>query len=285
MALTLIRWEGFSTYFGPVLRKMVAGLPPTARDHLFMVLSQYATPVGKQRLGTSSIEGGLALAKENGFEPAHIVDVGAFAGEWGRLARRVFPNVPLLMIEGNGENEAALQCAAAELGDASYQIALLGAEQRPAVLFYRNGKGTSVLKELTAYQTIPERADMHTLDTLAADLAGPLLLKLDVQGYELEVLRGGQETLQRPELVLLEVSLLPYNEGAPLFADVVRFMSEAGYALFDICDQARRESDDALFQADILFAKADSKLRAKKPFWRAEHADSILQTVPSKNSQ
>jgi len=55
-----------------------------------------------------------------------------------------------------------------------------------------------------------------------------------------------------------------------MFADVIRFMAEAGYAVFDICDHMRRQTDDALFEIDVLFAKSNSKFRAQKAFWLAE---------------
>jgi hypothetical protein len=96
------------------------------------------------------------------------------------------------------------------------------------------------------------------------------LLKLDVQGFELEVLRGGRRTLELSEVVIMEVSLLPYNDGAPLFADVVAFMNEEGFVLFDFCGQLRRESDRVLFQTDVPFARRGSHLRAPRKFWLSE---------------
>ena len=53
------------------------------------------------------------------------------------------------------------------------------------------------------------------------------LLKLDVQGYELEVLKGADGLLSAAEVVLLEASLIPVNKGCPLIADVIRFMDES----------------------------------------------------------
>jgi hypothetical protein len=71
-------------------------------------------------------------------------------------------------------------------------------------------------------------------------------------------------------VVILEVSLLPYNEGAPLFGEVVAFMAKAGFAVYDFCGQHRRQSDHALFQTDVVFVRADSSLRACKKFWLTE---------------
>ncbi len=63
--------------------------------------------------------------------------------------------------------------------------------------------------------------------------------------------------------MILETSLLQYNQGAPLFAEVLFFMAESSFAIYDFCGQHRPESDNALFQTDIVFAKVDSSLWAK----------------------
>jgi len=113
---------------------------------------------------------------------------------------------------------------------------------------------------------------METLDRIVAGrkLAGPILLEADVQGYELEVLRGASQTLREVEVILLEVSLLPFNVGAPLFSDVVRFMTERRFPVYDFCHLFRPASDDAAFQVDVLFAREDNALRSEKPFFRKQ---------------
>jgi hypothetical protein len=113
---------------------------------------------------------------------------------------------------------------------------------------------------------------MRTLDSIATvdKVSGPLLLKLDVQGYELEVLRGAERLLQITEVAIFEASLIQYNEGSPLIDEIIAFMAERGFVVFDFCGQARRETDHALFQTDIAFVRRESPLRARKKFWLGE---------------
>jgi hypothetical protein len=80
------------------------------------------------------------------------------------------------------------------------------------------------------------------------------ILKLDTQGYEIEILKGAPKLLQQVEVVLLEASLIPINKGAPLFSDVVEFMSGCSFRLFDITSQVRRK-DRVLWQTDLLFVR------------------------------
>ncbi len=65
-------------------------------------------------------------------------------------------------------------------------------------------------------------------------------MKLDVQGYEIEVMKGGNIALTNSEAVLMEVALLEYNRGAPLINEVFEFMSSFGFVPYDFCSQQRR---------------------------------------------
>jgi hypothetical protein len=113
---------------------------------------------------------------------------------------------------------------------------------------------------------------MDTLDHLLEkrQWSPPLLMKLDVQGFELEILKGGSRALDASEVVILETSILEYNRGGPLFDEVVSFMKRAGFLVYDICGQLRRETDGVLFQTDLVFCKEFSDLRKHKKFWARE---------------
>jgi hypothetical protein len=70
-----------------------------------------------------------------------------------------------------------------------------------------------------------------TLDTELAAVERVGLLKLDVQGYELHVLRGATEVLRRTDAILVEVNYYEHYEGAASFDTVHRFLADAGFAL------------------------------------------------------
>jgi len=167
------------------------------------------------------------------------------------------------MFDANPDNDRALRNTVRELRSRSeHFITLLGAVKNDAVTFYKLGTGSSVLPELSTVEREVVTLHMDTLDNKAesAALQVPLLLKLDVQGFELEVLAGGRRTLRLSEVVIMEVSLLPCNDGGPLFADVIAFMKEEGFVVFDFCGQHRREGDKVLVQTDVAFVRNDSRL-------------------------
>jgi FkbM family methyltransferase len=80
-------------------------------------------------------------------------------------------------------------------------------------------------------------------------------IKIDVQGAELDILKGGENTLKRTKYVLAEVSLVEYNEGAPMIGDVVDKMREYGFKMVDILEYHSMKSlyGGVIFQLDILF--------------------------------
>lgn len=219
----------------------------------------------------------LSHLRRRGYSPDCIIDIGAYVADWSRLANQYFPGRPMLLVDGNPSHRAVLEAGASELGvQARSTIALLGAQSGQTVKFFEIGSGSSILEELTnLYKTVYERS-LERLDdvteTFLADTETTpesILMKIDVQGYELEVLRGGLGTLPRVSALILELSLLQYNRGAPLLDKVVNWLAEAGFLAYDICGFHRRETDDALFQIDMVFVPAGSVLRTGS-FWAVE---------------
>lgn len=217
-----------------------------------------------------NVDWSLRNARENGFSPETIVDVGAYAGEWSRMAHRIFPEAEILAVEPQRDKEDALWGLSKKYERIQYKIALLGEENRQNVPFRRGGSGSKVMRQVDPGEPHLERREMTTLDALTTGttFASPDLLKLDVQTYESEVLQGADRMLDRapPELILMEVSLINVDKAddSPLFADVIRFMDERAYRLYDLCSFMRRPYDDALWQVDALFAHSTSDLVASR---------------------
>jgi hypothetical protein len=80
------------------------------------------------------------------------------------------------------------------------------------------------------------------------------LIKLDVQGAELDILKGGKKYIQktRPTYLLLETSIQQYNKGAPLAGEVISYLNKKNYLLCDVIDVLYDQSNQ-LLQVDFLF--------------------------------
>lgn len=197
------------------------------------------------------------LARQ-GYLPDLIIDVGAYEGYWSRLARKVFPHAPILLVEPQVEKQSLLYTAISEIGNARLHQCALAADsdEHP---FYVMETGSSLLSENSNVARNVHTLKTETLDSLLVK-ASNVFLKIDVQGGELGVLAGGQQTLKVCSLVQLEVALLPYNEGAPTFLQVVSYMDEQGFVPLDVSGFIRPDGIN-LIQVDILFAPRESRLR------------------------
>lgn len=200
--------------------------------------------------------------RTKGYCPATIIDVGAYEGNWTRLARRVFPNASTLMVEPQASKAPLLQRVAGELPEAQYVMALLASQAGRAVTFYEMETGSSMMPENSDVPRREVRLITRTLDEIAAEFSQPIFLKIDAQGAELEILEGSEQTILRCDLIQLEVALQDYNTGAPDFQQVVTFMKERGFVPYDISGFSRPNGVD-LVQIDLLFVREDSGLRTK----------------------
>ncbi|MGX7953622.1 FkbM family methyltransferase [Tsuneonella sp. HG249] len=228
------------------------------------MIIQSIAKVARTALGKSSFVGEEERAYRRlsamGFRPSGIVDVGAYEGNWTRLARRVFPHAPIRMVEPQESKRAVLEATCAALNEVSYVNAVLGERAGESVKFYEMETGSSMMPENSNVPRIERSLITSTLDEIADDVPGPLFLKIDVQGAELRVLEGAAETLDRCEIVQLEVAMLPYNKGAPSFLKTIAYMDDRGFVPLDFSGFTRPNGRD-LVQVDILFTKRASSWR------------------------
>jgi hypothetical protein len=100
---------------------------------------------------------------------------------------------------------------------------------------------------------------LHRLDDYQDlhELRLPDMIKLDVQGCELEVLKGGERCLNSAKAVLMEMSFIELYRGQPLFDDVVAFMADHGFRLHAV--STTTPVGKPLLQTDFLFVPAKGR--------------------------
>lgn len=195
-----------------------------------------------------------------------VLDVGANFGQFARDLRKHRYSGTIVSFEPLSVAHAALTQSAA--ADAQWRIAprmaLGSANAQTAINISKNLASSSLLPvqnrsveaaAVTAY-TGQESVDVRRLDDVVdATCEEPLALKLDTQGFELQVLEGAERTLQRTALVLSEMSLASLYENGAAFSDVYEFLERSGFRCISLiqgfADNARHE----LLQVDGVFVR------------------------------
>jgi FkbM family methyltransferase len=207
----------------------------------------------------------FASLRRLGWSPIAAIDIGAYQGEWACMLRQVFPQAKVFMVEAQENKRSCLQEVSKKLSPgANYEIALVGASDGPEILFAQMETGSSVYHETSHVPRVLRSMRLVKLDTLLQRhpaFAQANFLKIDVQGYELEVLKGSPMLCEQLDAIMLEVSLLAVNSGAPSFLDVMIFMNSIGFHIFDFCGEVRR-TDGVLWQVDLLFVRKDGPIAA-----------------------
>jgi FkbM family methyltransferase len=204
----------------------------------------------------------LANLRRAGFSPTGAIDGGAYCGEWTQAFWKVWPDCPVLLIEPQPAQRETLTALAAKVAGSLAVTKALGKTCGP-VSFHLGETNSGVTADAGGEGVIT--VDGVTLDALWAERPEfkPNLLKLDLQGYELEALAGAERCLPQFEVVLLEVSVLRIGP-VPIFSEVDSYMKERGYRLYDVLPQFYRPRDGALWQMDVFYVRTDSALVASQ---------------------
>lgn len=210
----------------------------------------------------------LSLLAQRGFNPTLIVDVGVATGTDGLY--EVWPTAHYVLVEALPKFKDDLARIASSLNHCE----TIGA-------FAERAPGTAEIA------TAPDQPHVHwpadiappkwtrasvpvvPVDSLvsrrvAVSPATEIVLKIDVDGAELDVLEGSRATLTCDCVVVIEAALL--DERTARFGRIVSFMTAHGYEVLDILEPLHRPSDDLLWQVDLVFVPRDSALRSSRAY-------------------
>lgn len=198
-----------------------------------------------------------------------IIDVGANEGQFARRILRFYPGASVHCFEPHPEAFAALsRWAVKSHKKVTVHNVALGEDEGQVFLSVHldHSPSSSVLAatELNAslYPKTKRRSTVQvqqrTLDqTFRGCALGELLIKLDVQGYEDRVIRGGRETIMRSTACLLEVNLDSLYDGQASFEALVVLLGELGLRYAGNLEQAHGLDGHVVF-FDALFLKPQS---------------------------
>jgi FkbM family methyltransferase len=195
-----------------------------------------------------------------------VLDVGAHMGEFACRIRAILPDAGLVCFEPlqhpfsklreqfeGDPNFRAVNCA---LGDMAGQFGMHHNEFSPS---------SSLLPMADLHKksfpfAVEEKAEVIEVRRLSdvareMNLQYPLLLKLDVQGYEDKVIAGGEDVVARATIIIVEVSYETLYDGGPLFDDIYRILKARGFTYRGNFEQVLSPKDSRALQGDAIFCR------------------------------
>jgi len=185
-----------------------------------------------------------------------ILDIGAAHGHFSKFALRYWPEAKVTAVECSEVNSFFLDPT-----NWNVHYACLG-DKPCKKTFYVNpldlhGGGSSFYKENTKHFNKSDEIekDIVTLDSL--ELLPHDLIKIDVQGAELDVMKGGEETIKQAKYLLLELSFVEFNKDAPLIDDILEYTRSIGFRMIDTFGPqfGGHWWEGRKIQTDVLLAK------------------------------
>jgi FkbM family methyltransferase len=191
------------------------------------------------------------------FKPNSVLDIGANIGEFYLNSKKVLPNSYYYLIEPNIECEEILKTLNVDyyLGAVSDKI-----EEKDFFVSksYFRCTGNSLYREITSYfdekNLIKYKIKTTTLNELFYKNETYFdLIKIDTQGSELDILKGGIEIIKRAKGVILEVAVAEYNLNAPMAEEVFGFMEKLGFEKKEKVGSNNNPETGELVHEDYLF--------------------------------
>lgn len=196
--------------------------------------------------------------------PKDVLDIGAHTGQFYKWAKSAWPYCNVFMIEANPLHQNTLLNLTANTKD-EYMISALGDKEREVTFYTRSDKphteGNSYYKEAN-YWDIPQLVQEETvtlkkLDDIFDEQKVFDLVKMDTQGSELDILKGGKKLITKATAVILEVAYIEYNLGAPTSDEVIKHMNSIGFE--EIMSIGEHYEGEEISQKDLLFLNKELK--------------------------
>ncbi|TWU05964.1 FkbM family methyltransferase [Stieleria varia] len=200
-----------------------------------------------------------------------ILDVGANEGQFAMLARQLMPETPIVSFEplescytelkSNQDNLKPFEAFHTALGDSPSTTFINRCASTPSSSLLEMGELHKQELPHTA-SAEQEQITVSVLDNIVAerDWKGQYILKIDVQGYEEQVLLGAKNTLARTLAVVVEISAKPLYLGEPGFDKIYSLMKSHGFEYAGNIDQWRSQKDGRILQFDCLFENTELML-------------------------
>jgi len=194
-----------------------------------------------------------------------IVDVGANRGQFALIARKVFPHTAIYSFEPLEEASCVFQKTFADDANAHLYPYAIGRENTSATLHVTRVDDSSSMLPVTEtlsaiFPAVTEKETRQVkilpLSQALADVSIPpaSLLKIDVQGFELDVLWGCEDLLGKFSHLYIECSFIELYKGQALAHQIIGWLQNKGFILTGVYNMYYEKNGRAV-QGDFLFSR------------------------------
>jgi FkbM family methyltransferase len=200
-----------------------------------------------------------------------VIDVGANKGQFSLVVRSLFPDAEIHAFEPLETEFEKFKSVV--VGPVKHYAVALGAEATEAKFYITSRPDSSSLFKpgkdheqlygvsLSSSKTVPVVRLADAIDVRA--LAAPVLMKLDVQGGELDVLKGAADILPFIDTIYTEASFVSLYEHQPLAGEIIGYLAEHGFALRGVFNHSVAPEVGPT-QADFLFVKSTARAEVRR---------------------
>ena len=191
-----------------------------------------------------------------------LIDVGSNKGQFSLIAKKYYPNIVIHSFEPQIDQLHKQKKILGSNNINYYNVALGNTNKESNIYITARKDSSSLLKPSNNYHKKysvidTKKIKLQKLDDLnfMKNIKRPSVLKLDVQGFELETLRGGQQMLSNIDYIIVEVSFVKVYENQVNANDLIAFLNSNFFKIKTKCNLTTLNNKP--FQEDVLFVKSD----------------------------
>ena len=196
-----------------------------------------------------------------------VLDVGANVGSFTKMISTILDNINIYAFEPLADCYTALVKNTEQLENVTCLNCALGDTNSESSIYHNEfSPSSSLLKMKELHKDIfpqtknvfNEKIKIRKLDSFGNEInwAHKILLKIDIQGFELNVLKGADSSLKKIDIIIVEVLFVELYENQTRFDDIYKFLYERNFSYQGNFNQVADTKTGRIIYADAIFIKS-----------------------------